>query len=75
MLKHLPVLTRLARLARALKSRGDQGVALAEYAVGVLLVTGFGFVIFKLIQSGQLWTFVAKFAGQFFNIMSGLWPF
>jgi hypothetical protein len=68
-------LARLARLTRALRHRGEEGMAILEYAVGLLVVAGVGFIVFKLIQSGDFFDFLLKFAGQLFNIISGLWPF
>jgi len=67
--------TPLARLFRTLHQRGEEGMAILEYAIGILVVAGFGFLVFRLIQSDNFFAFLVKFSGQIFNIISGLWPF
>jgi len=74
-MKHALAQTPLARLCRALHRRGEEGMAILEYAIGILIVAGFGFVVFSLIQSDQFFDFLVRFSSQIFDIISGLWPF
>ena len=67
--------TPLARLFRALHRRGEEGMAILEYAIGILVVAGFGFLVFRLIQSDNFFQFLVKFSTQIFSIISGMWPF
>jgi hypothetical protein len=67
--------TPLARLSRALHRRGEEGMAILEYAIGILVVAGFGFLVFKLIQSDSFFEFLVQFSGQVFKIITTMWPF
>ncbi|MDR0989745.1 MAG: DUF4244 domain-containing protein [Propionibacteriaceae bacterium] len=74
-LKRRVIQSPLGRLFLALHRKGEEGMAILEYAVGILVVAGFGFLVFKLLQTDQFFDFLVKFAGQIFNIISGMWPF
>ena len=41
----------MRRMARALRVQGDDGMTVAEYAVGTVAACGFGGVLYKILTS------------------------
>lgn len=41
----------MRRLIQALRVQGDEGMAVAEYAVGTVAACGFGSVLYKILTS------------------------
>ena len=44
----------MRRVREALRTRGDDGMATAEYAVGTVAACGFGSVLYKVITSDSI---------------------
>ncbi|MDR1266518.1 MAG: DUF4244 domain-containing protein [Propionibacteriaceae bacterium] len=65
--------SRLARFGRALKRRGEEGMAIAEYAIGILIVAAIGLVIFTLIRSDHFQASVSGVVTLLFNVVTSLW--
>jgi hypothetical protein len=65
--------SRLGRLCRALHARGEEGMAIAEYAIGILVVAGIGFVVFALIKSGTFSSLISNLVEFLFGKILGLW--
>ncbi|MDR1077997.1 MAG: DUF4244 domain-containing protein [Propionibacteriaceae bacterium] len=65
--------SRLARLGHALRRRGEEGMAIAEYAIGILIVAAIGLVIFTLIRSDHFQASVTGVIQLLFNVVTSLW--
>jgi len=44
----------MRRLIQALQVRGDEGMTVAEYAVGTVAACGFGSVLYKILTSTEV---------------------
>ncbi|MDR1808063.1 MAG: DUF4244 domain-containing protein [Propionibacteriaceae bacterium] len=74
-MKQLVVQSRLARWLRALHARGEAGMALAEYAIGILIVAGVGFVVFSLIKAGAFSEMLNALISSLLKHITDLWIF
>jgi hypothetical protein len=64
--------SRLARFFARLHTKGEEGMAIAEYAVGILLVAGFGLVIFAIIKSDKFFDVILDLVMGLVGVIAGL---
>ena len=57
----------MTRRIRALRERGDEGIATAEYAVATVGACGFAGVLYKLLTSDSVVTLVTKVIARALN--------
>jgi hypothetical protein len=63
----------IGRLCAALQRRGEAGMAIAEYAIGILIVAAVGLVIFTMIRGGVFSSLLSEFVKFLFETIEGLW--
>jgi hypothetical protein len=65
--------SRFGRLLAATRARGEDGMAIAEYAIGILIVAAVGLVIFTFIRSGVFSTAIQTLIEFLLSTIQGLW--